>query len=179
MGWDEIKPARVPIFSFFRIAASVNNEALSRWGGMRLWLVERLEPQRQQQSGFFTATTQPVCQLLLDHSSASIVPGSVVLSKLRGDQSWMWGKKKRRSGGKEKCPLSQTCPPLTPEGRLVPTWKKKTNMDSAWLHKHSSKQKKNNKKNHWPCFEEPPYYFCLDCKCLRKEDQWVITPVGC
>ena len=29
----------------------------------------------------------PVCQMLLDHSSASIVSGSVFLSKLRGDQN--------------------------------------------------------------------------------------------
>lgn len=36
---------------------------------------------------FVHSYSPPVCQLLLDHSSASIVPGSVVLSKLRGDRS--------------------------------------------------------------------------------------------
>ena len=36
---------------------------------------------------FVHSYSPPVCQMLLDHSSASIVPGSVVLSKLRGDQS--------------------------------------------------------------------------------------------
>lgn len=36
---------------------------------------------------FVHSYSPPVCQPSLDHSSASIVPGSVVLSKLRGDQS--------------------------------------------------------------------------------------------
>lgn len=70
-------------YFIFCIAASVNNEALSIWwnvaGGATAaavaaeWCVRSYSP--------------PVCQLLLDHSSASIVPGSIVLSKLRGDRS--------------------------------------------------------------------------------------------
>lgn len=34
---------------------------------------------------FVHSYSPPVCHLLLDHSLASIGPGSVVLSKLRGD----------------------------------------------------------------------------------------------
>lgn len=52
---------------------------------------------------FVHSYSLPVCQLLLDHSSASIVPGSVVLSKLRGDRSC--GKKRKKN---------------IPKARLVP-----------------------------------------------------------
>lgn len=112
---------------------------------------------------FVHSYSPPVCQLLLDHNSASIVPGSVVLSKLRGDRSR--GKKERKMSPKPDlslCPWGQPCSRT----------EVKTNMDSVWLHKHSSKKKR--KKNHWPCFKELPYFFKLPQLRMSKER----TPVS-
>lgn len=56
--------------------------------------------------------SQAMCQLSLDHESASVVPGSVVLPKLGGDQSRMLG------GDGGQCPLTQ--PPIL-KASPVPT----------------------------------------------------------
>lgn len=72
------------IFFLFRIAASVNNEAPSRW--LNVTVAGRAAAAAAAAAEWFVHSySPPVCQLLLDHGSASIVPGSVVLSKRRGD----------------------------------------------------------------------------------------------
>lgn len=64
-------------------------------------------------------------------------------------------------------------PDLSPPTPEVPAWKK-NKYGLSLLHKHSSKQKITDLvfKNHHI------FSNCLGCICLRKEHQWVITPVG-
>ena len=73
-------------FSLFRIAASVNNEAPSRWLNVTVAGGAAAAAAAAAAAEWFVHSySPPVCQLLLDHGLASIVPGSVVLSKRRGD----------------------------------------------------------------------------------------------
>lgn len=111
-------------YFFFCSAAPVNNKTYSRWGVGSLWLVEWIV------HCYFPA----VCHMLLDHNLSSIVFGTGVLPKRRGDPIWIQKKAKKTTPKPDF---------FHPQGQPSSKIEEQTNVDLTYFHKHSSKQ--NNK----------------------------------